>query len=164
MSLPGNVSVQWRGIRCFLGLMLVYAVLLTAIPAVPAADGQTAGGEDVMPAEKQASFRDQWGIEIVSLRLSAKDSMLTFRYRVIDPEKAQPLMRRDADPYLVDQATGTKCSNPKMEKVGALRSRSQEAIKGRIYFAIFNNSAKVKTGAKVTVVIGDFKAEDLVVQ
>ncbi|MFA5352827.1 MAG: hypothetical protein WC291_01225 [Thermodesulfovibrionales bacterium] len=90
--------------------------------------------------------------------------MLDFRYRVIDPVKAAPLFNRKERTYLLDQATGAKFLVPSAPKVGALRTtRPPQA--DRNYFALFANPGGfVKKGNKVTVVIGDFKAEDLIVQ
>ena len=110
---------------------------------------------------------DKWGIEIVGVWRSAAGYMLDFRYRVIDPEKAQPLLSRGSGirPYLIDQATGAQLGLASSPKVGPLRQTTQEPTAGRVYFAIFANpGAAVASGSKVTVVIGEFRAENLVVQ
>jgi len=90
--------------------------------------------------------------------------MLDFRYRVIDAEKAAPLFDRKIKPHLIDEATGAKFAVPEPPKVGALRTtRPPQA--DRNYFIIFANPGRyVKQGNKVAVVIGDFKAERLVVK
>ncbi len=52
-----------------------------------------------------------------------------------------------------------------MAKVGALYQRMNKAIPDRIYFALFENpNMLAKPGSKVTVVMGDFEAKNLVVQ
>jgi hypothetical protein len=56
---------------------------------------------------------------------------------------------------------------PSAGKVGPLRQtvRSGKPEANRNYFILFANPGKyVKPGNKVTVVIGDFKAEDIVVE
>ncbi|MEW6569797.1 MAG: hypothetical protein AB1390_01280 [Nitrospirota bacterium] len=110
-----------------------------------------------------AKIENEWGIQIDGIRLSAGGYMLDFRYRVIDPEKAQPIFDRKEKPYLIDQASGAKFMVPSPPKVGPLRT-SNPPQADRTYFILFANPGKyVKQGNKVTVVIGDFRAEDLTV-
>ncbi len=100
-----------------------------------------------------------------SLRLSANGYMVDFRYKVLDPEKAATLGDPKAKPYIVDQATGAKLVVPRSPKVGPLRQSAENLTAGKVYFTMFSNTGKaVKAGSKVTVVIGDFKAENLVVE
>ena len=113
----------------------------------------------------QTDPKEQWGIQILSLRRSAGGYMLDFRYRVLDPQKAQPILNRDLKPYLIDQATGAKFIVPSPPKVGPLRQSAQTPIAGRTYFVLFANPGQyVQPGNKVSVVIGDFKAENLMVE
>lgn len=122
---------------------------------------KTPAGKDA-PAE---SLEAKWGIQIDSLRLSARGYMIDFRYKVVDPKKAATLGDPKAKPYLVDQATGTKMFVPRSPKVGPLRQSAVNLAAGKVYFAFFSNRNQVvKPGSKVTVVIGDFKAENLAVQ
>lgn len=110
-------------------------------------------------------LRDKWGVEITGVRLSAAGYMIDFRCRVVDPKKALPLLKRQTKPYLIDQKTGAKLIVPTPPKVGPLRQTPLEATAGRVYFAMFANPGRlIKAGNKVTIVIGDFRAEDLVVQ
>ncbi len=106
----------------------------------------------------------EWGVRVLSIRLTANSYMLDFRYRVLDTEKASPLFTWKVKPYLIDQASGARFLVPNPPKVGSLRStRKPEA--DRNYFMMFANPAQfIKKGNKVTVVIGDFKAEDLIVE
>lgn len=116
-------------------------------------------------AEEKSSLEEKWGIQICGIRLSAADYMLDFRYRVVDPNKAAPLLSRRAKPYLIDEASGAKLIVPAPPKVGSLRQKSNQPRAGKIYFIIFSNPSKlVRRGNKVTVVIGDFKAENLIVE
>jgi len=110
------------------------------------------------------NIEERWGIQILSIRLSANDHMLDFRYRVIDPEKAHMLTQKQINPYLIDQATGKKL-NVARTRLGPMRQTTVKPISGRNYAILFGNTNKmVKAGSKVTVVIADFKAENLVVE
>lgn len=105
---------------------------------------------------------DQWGIELTALRMTAAGHMVDFRYRVIDAHKAAPLFKRQTKPYLVHQNSGKVLEVPNTAKVGSLRN-SNMPKQGRIYWMFFGNNGLVRSGDKVSVVIGDFKAENLVV-
>jgi len=90
--------------------------------------------------------------------------MLDFRYRVVDPEKAQSLFKRQTKPYLIDQETGARLIVPSPATTGPLRSSNTPKL-DRTYFMFFANPGGfIKPGKQITVVIGDFRAENLVVQ
>lgn len=107
---------------------------------------------------------DQWGIEITSLQMSAAGHMVDFRYRVLDAKKAETLFSPENKAYLIDEASRKVLSVPTTAKVGPLRTTG-DIKEGRIYWMFFGNTpGLVKSGSKVTVVIGDFRAENLVIQ
>ena len=108
-------------------------------------------------------LQDQWGIELTAIRMTAADHMIDFRYRVLDADKAAPLFKRQTKPYLIHQASGKVLAVPNTAKVGSLRNTNIPQ-QGRIYWMFFGNKGLVHAGDKVTVVIGDFKVEDLVVE
>ncbi|MFB3903560.1 MAG: hypothetical protein ACE15E_08910 [Acidobacteriota bacterium] len=115
-------------------------------------------------SDQQTELRDRWGIEVVSLRLTANSHMLDFRYRVLDKEKAAPLFDRDKKPYLIHENTGKSLTVPAPAKIGPLRN-SDPPKQDRIYWMFFGNAGKlIKKGDFVTVVIGDFRAEKLLVE
>ena len=90
--------------------------------------------------------------------------MLEFRYRVLDPVKAQPLIDKAAHPYLHDDVSNVTLSVPALEKVGEVRQTATPQA-GRSYFMLFGNPGKiVKAGDRVSVVIGKFRADGLIVQ
>jgi len=121
--------------------------------------------EEGISAEDQARLIEKWGIKVRGVRLSAAGYMLDFRYRVIDSEKAVPLMSEQAKPLLIDQRTGAKMIVPNPPKVGPLRQKSREPIVDRIYFVMFANPGRfIKAGDKVAVAIGDCRIKDLIVQ
>lgn len=113
----------------------------------------------------QSGLKEKWGIEVTSLRLSANGRMIDFRYRVFDPAKAATLGDPHSKPCLIDQATGARLKVPNMPKIGPLRQTATRLEAGKIYFALFANAGLVvKSGCKVTVEIGDFRAENLTVE
>jgi hypothetical protein len=89
--------------------------------------------------------------------------MIRFAYRVLDADKAKTLNDKKLEPSLVDPQAGVKLVVPSLEKVGQLRqSATPEA--GKSYWMAFSNKGRlVKRGDRVNVVIGDFRADGLVV-
>ena len=118
-------------------------------------------GNDVQ-SERSLSEAD-WGIKVESARLSAAGYMVDFRFRVLDAAKAAQIFDRKTMPHMIDQATGATFIVPSPPKVGQLRSGGN-IKEGKIYFIFFANPAKyVKSGNKITVEVGDFKVQDIVV-
>ena len=135
---------------------------------------QTAGDDNTaMPSvvyDGKADLKkieEAWGIRFESLRVSAAGAIVDFRYRIMNPAKAQPIVDRKNKPYMVAQATGEKLAVPSYPKVGPLRqtTRYGKPKLGKIYYILFANPGKnVKQGDQVTVVIGDFAVKNLVIQ
>ncbi|WP_198525662.1 hypothetical protein [Thiomicrorhabdus sp. Kp2] len=115
------------------------------------------------PREKTYMKR-QWGVEILYVRTSAAGYMLEFRYKVLDPEKAKALFERQSKPQLTHNESSTKLIVPTPAKTGALRN-SNPPLANHTYWMFFANPGKlVKPGEHVTIKIGDFLAERLIVQ
>lgn len=126
-----------------------------------AASSNTASSNKV---DREAALESQWGIRLMGIRLSAVGHLLDFRYQVTDPIKAEGLMRRGSEAFLIDEATGQQMPVP-VSKVGQLRGTGTKPQAGRVYAVLFTNNRKtVKKGDVVTVVIADFRAEHLVVE
>ena len=111
-----------------------------------------------------AEIEARWGVQLSAVRLTAAGHMIDFRYRVTDASKAETLMRRGSEAYLIDVASGFKLTVP-VTKVGQLRGTGTKPKEGRVYSVLFdNNSGLIRKGSLVTVVISDFKAENLIVE
>jgi len=144
---------------------LILAMFLFSTVVVSAPASTTGAGEEpTAQAAEAASIAEQWGIEITSIRLSANGHMIDYRYRVVDAQKATDLFKRQIKPYLIHQRTERVLAVPETAKLGPLRN-SNMPQEGRIYWMFFGNAGKlVKPGDAVTVVIGDFRAENLIVE
>lgn len=112
----------------------------------------------------------KWGIKLLGLRMTAAGYALDFRYKVLDPKKAAPLLNRSFNltPFVLVEKSGAKLGVPFTEKAGSLRSSvttSSQIKKGRNYSALFANPGHhVSAGDEVTIVIGDFMAQHIAVQ
>lgn len=155
-------SCLWSGKYIFLAFLLCGLLFLSTV-----GNASTSPAVQPEPAQNKQTFSqqltDKWGIELTALRMTAAGRMIDFRYRVLDKEKAAPLHKRQTKPYLVHEESGKVLAVPNTAKVGALRN-SNMPQENRIYWMFFGNNGVVKNGDKVSVVIGDFRADDLVVE
>ncbi len=87
-----------------------------------------------------------WGVDSLSVRSVESGEIIRFSYRVLDAKKAIALNDKKNEPSLIDPRAGVKLVVPSLEKVGKLRQSSTPA------------------GHRVNVVIGNFRADGLVVQ
>jgi hypothetical protein len=161
----------------------MHVMLLAALVAAPAALAQTAPPADgarqsTTPARPAAPSRYRpdrfagragryyklvWGVEALSVKLVESGELVRFAWRVVDPEKARVLHDKKLEPALQDGQAGVSLVVPLMEKVGQLRqSTAPEA--GKSYWMAFSNKGRrVKRGDRVSIVIGEFRADGLVV-
>jgi len=109
-------------------------------------------------------LKRQWGIEIMHVRQAAAGYMLEFRYKVLDADKAQALFERRTKPVLTHHESGAMLIVPTPAKTGALRNSNPPAS-GKVYWMFFANPGKlVEPGDHVSIEIGEFQIEKLVVQ
>jgi hypothetical protein len=116
------------------------------------------------PKRARSFYELVWGVDSLTVKSAESGEVIRFSYRVVDPEKARVLNDKKSEPYLIDEAAHVKLVVPSMEKVGLLRqSSAPEADKS--YWMVFSNKGRyVKPGDRVNVVIGNFRANGLVVQ
>lgn len=155
-----SVSAKIRALGVFL---LLGCMLVGSYPAIVEATMIPDSKSEKMSLNTDPLLRKQWGIELTAMRITAAGHMVDFRYRVLDAEKAAPLFKRQTKPYLIHQESGKVLAVPNTAKVGALRN-SNKPQNDRIYWMFFGNNGVVKHGDKVTVVIGDFRTENLIVE
>lgn len=179
-TLPSFVCTRRRlgglavGVFWMISAMLAFSFPVSppaaAIPAIGDPQSEKAADPPAIapeakpapPADPAAALAERWGVRVESLRLSANGYMLDFRFRVLDAAKAAPLFDQKAKTYLLDQTSGAQMYVPASPKIGAMRSSGKTILPDRVYFVIFANPAcYIKAGNKATVVIGDFRAEDI---
>jgi hypothetical protein len=109
-------------------------------------------------------YQGVWGIDSLSVRAAESGELIRFKYRVLDPAKASQLNDKKAVPTLVDPRAGVSLVVPSLEKVGQLR-QSGPPEEGKVYWMAFSNPRRtVKPGDRVSLVIGNFHADGLVVE
>ncbi|WP_147321370.1 hypothetical protein [Rhodoferax lacus] len=151
---------------------LLLGVLCTALQLAGCASSlkdaaSESSAESAAAASLEESLEGRWGIRVEGLRLSAANSMLDFRYRVLDAKKAAPLLDGKNQPYLLDAAHGATLGVPDTPVLGRIRqtARNNNILTDRTYFIMFGNPGKVlRSGDKVTLLLGQVKIADLSVQ
>lgn len=129
-------------------------------PAATAASAQPTPPAAAAPASApHAIAAPAFGIEFIDTRLSAAGSLVDLRYRVLDPDKAAPLLDRKVRPVLVHVESGRRYYVPQPPIVGALRQTTrggQAPQPGRTYFMLFANPDRaLKTGDTLALFVGD---------
>jgi hypothetical protein len=105
-----------------------------------------------------------WGVDSLRVKYAESGEIIRFSYHVLDPNKAAQLNDKKAEPALIDLQARVKLVVPTMEKVGQLR-QSSTPVADRSYWMAFSNKGRlVKPGHRVSVLIGQFRADGLVVE
>ncbi|MEW6218947.1 MAG: hypothetical protein AB1634_05345 [Thermodesulfobacteriota bacterium] len=158
-------SLWWLGAAALLVAGCSASLDQAAPPLVASQASGAALAADQEGWEDRLAAR--WGVKIESLRLSGAGNVLDFRFRVLEPDKAAPLLDREFTASLTDEKRGTVVGVPSSPKVGPLRqtTRGGQPEADRVYFVMFSNPYRlIKAGDPVTVVIGDFRLEHLSVE
>jgi hypothetical protein len=156
-------------------LMLLAGIVASGIPVSVGAQSASPAGQASAPAAAPRFNADRvprraalyygavWGIDSLGVKYTESGEIVRFSYRVLDPEKAKPLNDKKLEPSLIDPQAGVRLVVPSMDKIGLLRQSSTPEA-GKSYWMGFSNKGRmVKPGHRVDVVIGNFRAEGLVV-
>jgi hypothetical protein len=148
------------------GMLLVFSGCRSdSVPSVQQPAQEQLSGTIVPLLQREGIVYEDWGIEVKTIMLSAAGYMLDFRFKVLDAQKIEPLFGRKVDPYLIDEASGATLIVPSPPKVGQMRQTLYQPHEGEIHYILFANPGRfIKPGNKVSVVIGDFRAENLTVE
>jgi len=145
------------------------AVAPAANPAAPTTSAIQAAKQSTkhrvagMPESARQYYALIWGVDQLSAKLVESGALVRFSYRVLDVTKAAPLNDKASSPQMIDEKAGVALQVPTMEKVGPLR-QSTTPEKGKEYWMVFSNKGSyVKAGHRVSVVIGKFRVDGLVV-
>lgn len=104
-----------------------------------------------------------WGVDSLAVKWAESGEVIRFSYRILDAEKSRALNDKKFEPSLIDPRAGVKLVVPSMENVGQLRQSAPPEL-GKSYWMVFSNKGRlVKRGDHVSVVIGPFRADGLVV-
>ena len=158
-------------------LLMGFVMVSAAVAQTPPSGSQSVAPPKAIPAPSAGEhyqperfagragtyYRVVWGVDSLAVKWTESGEVIRFSYRVLDADKAKVLNDKRAEPSLVDPRAGVSLVVPSMENVGQLR-QSAEAENGKSYWMTFSNKGRlVKRGDHVIVVIGQFRADGLVV-
>jgi hypothetical protein len=166
--------------RMFVNVVLANAILLsTALAQSPAGTPNSPAAATAksavsaarsrylpnrLPKRARNFYELVWGVDSLAVKSAESGEIIRFTYRVLDANKAKALNDKKIDPFLIDEKARAKLVVPSLEKVGQLRQSSTPEA-GRSYWIAFSNVGRlVRAGDRVNVVIGNFRADGLVVQ
>lgn len=175
---------KWRAIRsktmfsrkmismlALAGAMFVPAAFALAPHANPGnepAGGKAAPSSHYRPANVPTRAKDYyasvWGVDNFLVRRTASGSLIRFSYRVTDPTRARPLGDHALTPLMIGERSRVVLQIPVMENIGQLRQAGIPQA-GKEYWMVFSNKGQpVKAGDRVSVIIGSFHADGLLVE
>jgi hypothetical protein len=154
-------EVRRRRGRKLVAIVLVLLLVLGAFALrawAPWRGTDVRAGTSLVNAEGLAAA---YGIDVTLVGLTAAGGMVDFRYQVVDPDKADPVIHDlDVYPKIVVEDTGETL---------ALRTLPHNHIKtldlgGNYFFLLPNAHNAIHAGTSVTLVIGDVRLEHVIVQ
>jgi hypothetical protein len=109
-------------------------------------------------------YEGVWGVSELRVKVAESGQLIRFNYRILDPAKAAALNNKKVEPKLFDTEAGVSLVVPQMEKIGQLRQSSTPKAGMTYWMAFSNPTLAVKRGHRVDVVIGSFRANNLIVE
>ena len=104
------------------------------------------------------------GVRDFEVRRTNAGNLIRFSYRVANAEQAKVLNDRESTPYMIGHTSHALLQVPVMDKVGPLR-QSTRPEEGKEYWMVFSNKGDaIKVGERVSVVIGQFRVDGLLVE
>lgn len=117
------------------------------------------------PTRATEYYQTIWGVDNLLVRSTASSNLIRFSYRVTNPARASVLGDKAATPFLIDPRSRAVLQIPSLEQVGKLRQAGQPPEAGKEYWMVFSNKGNlVRPGDHVSVVIGTFHADGLMVE
>lgn len=173
IAIPGLLKKRRGGVRLPSHFIVTATLILTIYGC--ASDGMWKSPDSLeryMTSETdvKAAIMDplveSLGIEILFLRATANGKMLDLRYRVINPDLAKEVTKRNSnlDLRVVDRKSGQILGVP-VTHIGFLRTKTASPKKNRVYYVLFDNpESVVKPGSEVSVLFGEMRVEGLRVE
>ncbi|MCG3209504.1 MAG: hypothetical protein FOGNACKC_03131 [Anaerolineae bacterium] len=116
--------------------------------------------QDPLAGISQTAFTAQTGIRLLRISFTAGGGMLDLRYQVVDPDKAVIVHDVDTPPTLVNNSTGQVIDRAYHDHSSKTPMRT-----GLTYNElVINEGRAIKPGDSVTLIIGEARLENILVQ
>lgn len=169
----GHKAIQNAKVILLMGFLVSSILVTAALAQSPAAAGTDQPQAAAAPSRYQANqlqkraknfYQLVWGIDSLAVKSVESGEIIRFTWRVLDADRAKILNDKKAEPSLIDPQAGVKLTVPSLDKMGQLRPTTAPEA-GKSYWMVFSNKGRlVKRGDRVSVEIGSFKVDGLVVQ
>jgi hypothetical protein len=155
-----TAPIPTRRIRTPLPRFALFATIAALIAVVGFGLWTTSRGNSLPGVvTTQSAFEEKWGIHISHIAVVADGGLLDFRFQVIDPDKAAPVMEVETRPHLYVEETGYEVSS--LYHI----MHNHDIPAGESHYLIYNNSnGAIKSGTSVSVVLGDMRLEHIIAQ
>jgi hypothetical protein len=157
--------------------MLLAGILASSFSVLPVGAQSAGPAAGKAPAGAPSSYQPSrfsrragiyygliWGVDSLSAKSVESGEIIRFTYRVLDADKASMLNDKKLEPVLIDPQARVKLVIPQLEKIGKLRQNATPEAGKAYWMAFSNKGGLVKRGDRVSVVIGQFRADGLVVE
>ena len=115
-------------------------------------------------AKSKHYYSEVWGVDKLRANYTSSGNLIKFSYRVLQPKLAKTLGDHENAPELIGIRSNAVLHIPTMEKIGQLRQMSA-AESNKDYWMVFSNKGNlVRPGDEVSVIIGNFRADGLIVE
>jgi len=159
MTLPLTAAPKTERVRSGLTSKYTLPVALLAVVALIVWRGWQASRPAQLPGTPASveAVEAQWGIRIQHIGVSADGGLIDFRFVVIDPDKAAPLLSVENRPRLYVEASGALVDSLMHPP------HSHEPTPGQSHFLLYHNTGgAIQRGASVSVVIGEMRLEGVI--
>jgi hypothetical protein len=150
-------------------LLASFVSAQTAGPAPASGTSTQAGGPvryhpNHVPKRAGEYYGLIWGVDSLTVRAVESGELIRFSYHVVDANKAKLLNDKNLDAFLNVPERHIQLVIPSLEKVGKLRQTNNPEPDRSYWMAFSNPRRTVRRGDHVSVVIGPFHADGLVVE
>jgi hypothetical protein len=142
-------------------VVLVLLLLMGALATRAWLPGQKADIRDGTTLVSTEGMAARYGIDVNLIGVTAAGGLIEFRYQVVDPDKADPIIHdADLSPIMVVEDTGVTL----VLRPPAHHHNTQLQLGATYFFLIANAHTAIHEGSLVTLVIGDARLEHIVAQ
>ena len=141
-----------------IALLLALGVLARALWPGPEKGADIRSGTTAVTARGLAA---RYGIDVTLIAVSAAGGLVDFRYQVVDPDKANPIIHDiDLFPRMVEESTGATLVMRSLPH----NHKKELEFGGSYFFLLPNANNALHQGSRVTLVIGDARLEHVLVK
>jgi len=147
-------AIDWQATAVSIVLLLLITLAVWMIAS------QVVGNLAQSRQEKAITvFEEETGVRVLRIVLTAGGGIVDFQYQVVDPDKALIVHDVDNPPMMIDVKHNLILANPFHEHA------DRELHTAVTYHEmIMNGAGLLKRGSKITLIVGDSKLENLIVQ